>query len=108
MAGTAVALADVKEYLRVEGEHEDALITSLIVAAEQYMAVAGVRPPASGARRALYTLAVCALCLSWHDKRDLVITGTIVADNPALRGIINQLKCSEPPVSNSDTGEGKA
>lgn len=37
------------------------------------------------------------------DLRDATITGTIVADNPAFRQLITQLKLSEPIVSESDT-----
>ena len=63
----------------------------------------GPPPPASGTPRAAqYDLCVNYLVLDGYDRRDVTITGTIVADNPAFRRLINQLKLTEP-VSNSDT-----
>ena len=43
-----------------------------------------------------------AMVLDAYDRRDITITGTIVADNPAFRRLITQLKLTEP-VSNLDT-----
>ena len=42
------------------------------------------------------------MVLDGFDRRDVTITGTIVADNPSFRRLINQLKLTEP-VSNLDT-----
>ena len=58
---------------------------------------AGISPPASGTPRAAqYDLCVNYLVLDGYDRRDVTITGTIVADNPAFRRLINQLKLTEP------------
>ena len=38
-----------------------------------------------------------------YDRRDVSFAGTVTADNPAFRRLVNQLKLSEP-VSNSGTG----
>ncbi len=57
----AVDLLDkVKNYLRVDGEQDDALLASLISAAKEYLANAGMKleDGATEARTALYELAV--------------------------------------------------
>lgn len=83
---------------------EAALLESLYGAAVAYMEQAGVSEPAEGTpRRAQYDLAVNYLVLNSYDQRDPIVTGTIVADNPAFRRVLNQLKLTEPVVSDSDT-----
>ena len=94
-------------YCRIEEPTEEELLTleGLYDAAVGYLEGAGVAEPQEGtARRAQYDLCVNYLVLDGYDRRDVTITGTIVADNPAFRRIINQLKLTEP-VSNSDTVE---
>lgn len=81
-----------------------ALLESLYVAAAAYMEQAGVSEPKDGTlRRAQYDLAVNYLVLDAYDRRETAVAGTAVADNPAFRRIINQLKLTEPVVSESDT-----
>lgn len=83
------ALADVKAYMQVTDDGDDALITSLIEAAEGYLADAGIRP--SEPVDARYALAVSALTLHWYDNRQAVDTN--LTDLPlGLRQVINQLK----------------
>ena len=83
---------------------EKSLLETLYAAAVAYMAQAGVSEPEDGTpRRAQYDLAVNYLVLNAYDQRDTVITGTIVADNPAFRRHLNQLKLTEPVVPESDT-----
>ena len=83
---------------------EAVLLESLYAAAVAYMEQAGVSEPKEGtSRRAQYYLAVNYLVLDAYDQRETVFAGTIVADNPAFRRIMNQLKLSEPVVSESDT-----
>ena len=94
-------------YCRIEAPTEEELLTleGLYDAAVGYLEGAGVAEPQAGtARRAQYDLCVNYLVLDGYDRRDVTITGTIVADNPAFRRLINQLKLTEP-VSNSDTVE---
>ena len=82
---------------------EETLLETLYAAAVAYMDQAGVSEPKEGTpRRSQYDLAVNYLVLDTYDQRDTVITGTIV-DNPAFRRIMNQLKLTEPVVSESDT-----
>ena len=92
-------------YCRIEEPTDEELLTleGLYDAAVGYMEGAGISPPASGTPRAAqYDLCVNYLVLDGYDRRDVTITGTIVADNPAFRRLINQLKLTEP-VSNLDT-----
>ena len=103
----------LKAFCRLDGlsAEEDELLSLLYDAAVGYMTQAGVRePPENTPRRALYDLCVNYLVLDSWDQRDVSITGTIVADKPAFRRRLNQLKMTEPDVSNLDTsgpGEGE-
>lgn len=86
-------------YCRMEEPTEEELLTleGLYDAAVGYMEGAGIREPAAGTPRAAqYDLCVNYLVLDGYDRRDVTITGTIVADNPAFRRLINQLKLTEP------------
>ena len=99
--------AELMAYCRIdalEPGEESLLLETLYAAAVAYMEQAGVSEPKDGTpRRAQYDLAVNYLVLNAYDQRDTVITGTIVADNPAFRRHLNQLKLTEPVVSDSDT-----
>lgn len=76
-----------------------ALIPMLYDAAVGYMEGAGVNVPESGTTRAAqYDLAVNYLVLAGYERREAIITGAIVADNPAFRRLVNQLKLTEPGV----------
>ena len=97
--------AELLAYCRIDAVEtgEAALIQTLYDSALGYMDQAGVSEPAAGTpRRAQYDLCVNYLVLDAYDRRDLTITGTTVAENPAFRRIMNQLKLSEP-VSESGT-----
>lgn len=94
-------------YCRIDAleEGDELLLQGLYEAAVSYMEQAGVSEPKEATpRRAQYDLCVNALVLDGYDRRDMTITGTIVADNPSFRRMIVQLKLTEP-VSDSDTGE---
>lgn len=83
---------------------EAALLELLYSAAVGYLSQAGISEPAEGtARRAQYDLAVNYLVLDGWDRRDVSFVGTIQTDNPAFRRLVNQLKLTEPDVSNLDT-----
>lgn len=106
MALTDERRAALMAYCRIDelDSGEAALLESLYGAAVAYMDQAGVSEPKEGTpRRAQYDLAVNYLVLDAYDQRDTAITGTIVADNTAFRRIMNQLKLTEPVVSESDT-----
>lgn len=72
-----------------------------------YLDDAGVSEPENDdGRRARYDLVVNYLVLDSWERRDTALPGTTVADNPSFRRLINQLKLTEPDVSNLDTGQG--
>lgn len=84
------ALEACKQYMRVDGDHDDTLITSLMAAARLYLQGAGIEEPAENAW--LYDMAVHALTLHYYDHR-----GEEGGDSPlpaGLRLAINQLKHS--------------
>ena len=97
--------AELLAYCRIDAVEtgEAALIQTLYDSALGYIDQAGVSEPAAGTpRRAQYDLCVNYLVLDAYDRRDMTITGTTVAENPAFRRIMNQVKLSEP-VSESGT-----
>lgn len=77
----------------------EALIPALYDAAVGYMAGAGIAPPEAGtARAAQYDLCVNAMVLDGWERREVSLVGTTVAENPAFRRLINQLKLTENAV----------
>lgn len=107
MALTDERRASLLAYCRVEEPTGEELLTleGLYDAAVGYLENAGVsEPPAGTPRRAQYDLAVNFMVLRDYDLRDATIAGTIVADNPAFRRLINQLKLTEN-VSESGTSK---
>ena len=75
---------------------EEELLCHLYDAAVGYMAQAGVRePPEYTPRRAQYDLCVNYLVLDAWERRETAMVATVVADNPAFRRLINQLKLTE-------------
>ena len=98
--------ASLLAYCRIEEPTQGELATleTLYDAAVGYLEGAGVaEPPEGTTRRAQYDLAVNFMVLRDFDLRDATITGTIVADNPAFRRLMTQLKLTGP-VPESDTG----
>ncbi len=78
----------------------EALLPALYEAAVGYLAGAGVAPPPPDTPRAAqYDLAVNYLVLDGWERREASLAGTAVADNPAFRRLINQLKLTEPGVA---------
>ena len=76
------------------------LIPVLYDAAVGHMENAGVGVPEEGTpRRAQYDLAVNYLVLDSWERRETAMVATVVADNPASRRLINQLKLTEPEVA---------
>lgn len=75
------------------------LIPMLYDAAVGYLANAGVSPPSPGTPRAAqYDLCVNYLVLDGYERRETAMVATVVADNPAFRRLVNQLKLTEPRV----------
>lgn len=99
MEWTEERRAALLAYCRIEEPTADETRTleGLYAAAVGYMEQAGVSEPAAGTpRRAQYDLLVDRMVLEGFDQRGTVITGTIVADDPAFRRMMVQLKLSEP------------
>lgn len=113
MAISEERLAALKLYCRIDEDDstENELLNGLYADAVSYLEETGVsEPPSDSPRRAKYDLCVNALVLDSYDNRGTAIHKmSAVADNPAFRRRINQLKLTEPPetenVSNSDTSE---
>lgn len=102
--------AALLRYCRVDPDAEDAaLIDEGYRAAVAYLEQAGVREPrADLLRKNLYDRCVNALVLDYYDLRGTQLAGTALVDNPAFRRSLNQLKLTEPDVSESDTESEEA
>ncbi len=98
MALTEERRKTLKAYCRIDtlDEWEEVLLSSMYDAAEEYMTQAGVSEPPEGTpRRGQYDLLVNALVLDAWDRRDLTFDRSGVADNPALRRMLTQMKLTE-------------
>ena len=90
----------VVNYGKLEEESED-VVSALIDAAEDYLAVAGVTPELAAA--SLYNLAVAGIVTHWHENRAAVDKTSPNDFEPGIRLVINQLKRSCEVVSILDT-----
>ena len=77
-----------KEYLRIDGSHDDNLLKSLILSAKEYMSNAGVKESESE----LYQLAIMMLVTHWYETREQVTGSVPHAITMGLQSIILQLK----------------
>lgn len=99
-ARRAALLAYCKLTELADDPEVEALLPALYEAAVGYLAGAGVAPPPPDTPRAAqYDLAVNYLVLDGWERREASLAGTAVADNPAFRRLINQLKLTEPGVA---------
>lgn len=104
--------AELMAYCRMDetDDSEYNLLDELYEDAVSLLEEAGVsEPPAGTARRSKYNLCIKAIVLDSYDNRGAT-SASAVADNPAFRRRINQLKRTEPdPVAESGSaasGEG--
>ena len=80
------------------------LLEDMCMEAMGYLHGAGVTEPETGSPRLpLYHACVTARVLDAWDNRGAQSGGKGVSDNPAFRRKLNQLKLTEPIVSESDT-----
>ena len=93
---SAVPMEFVVNYGKLEEESED-VVSALIDAAEDYLAVAGVTPELAAA--SLYNLAVAGIVTHWHENRAAVDKTSPNDFEPGIRLVINQLKRSCEVVS---------
>lgn len=109
----AIRKVTLKAFCRLDdiSVEEEELLHHLYDAAVGYMSQAGIRePPRDTPRRAQYDLCVNYLVLDSWDRRDASFVGAASSENPAFRRLLNQMKLTEPDVSNLDTsdpGEGE-
>ena len=80
------------------------LLEDMCMEAMGYLHGAGVTEPETGSPRLpLYNACVNALVLDAWDNRGTQTADKALADNPAFRRRLNQLKLTEPVRSESDT-----
>jgi len=84
-----ISLEEVKTYCRIDGDLEDGLLQSLLQAAKDYLAGAGIDEPEDDVP--LYGLCVKALVLDYYDRRGLTQRPDPY-EVPGVRNAINQLK----------------
>lgn len=102
---TEARKASLMAYCRIDafGPGEEALFQAMYDSSVSYMDQAGVaEPPEGTARRAQYDLCVNALVLDGWDNRGTAEDSRLM-ENPAFRRSLNQLKLTEPDVSDLDT-----
>lgn len=90
----------VVNYGKLEEESES-VVATLIDAAEDYLAGAGVTPELAAA--SLYNLAVAGIVTHWHENRAAVDKTSPDDFEPGVRLVINQLKRNCEIVSILDT-----
>lgn len=93
-------------YCHISDPDADDLLTIEILydSAVGYLTEAGVSQPEDGTtRRAQYDLLVHAMVLDGFDQRGAQSAAGTLTENPSFRRVMNQLRLSEPPVSNLDT-----
>lgn len=89
-------ISELKEYLKVDGTEDDALIKGLQSAAENYLTNAGC---IKDYNNDLYKLAVMLLVSHWYENRQIEqIGGNINKLSFSLQSIIAQLKYCQPGV----------
>ncbi|AHM56405.1 hypothetical protein EAL2_c11070 [Peptoclostridium acidaminophilum DSM 3953] len=85
-----MTLEELKNYLRVDGTEEDALLGSIQIAAEKYLENAGI---AKDYTNDLYSIAVKLLVTHWYENRNAVVVGSISKNMEfSLSSIMAQLK----------------
>lgn len=88
-------LENVKEYLRVDGDHDDKTLGLLIDSAKEYLLNAGAKEQDSKT----YTLAIIMLVTHWYENREQVVGQTANNLTLGLQSIILQLKVGDPSDS---------
>lgn len=106
---TEERLAQLMAYCRLDDltPEEESLLELFYGNAISYMKGAGVQEPADGStRRCQYDLCVNALVLDAWDRRGSSMesrVGQTMTENRSFRLSLNQLKLTEPPVSDLNT-----
>lgn len=91
-----ITLEETKQYLRVDGTEDDALITSLIDAAETYLSNATGNT--FDATNSLAKLFCWVLVTDWYENRELAIGKIGEKIRPIVDSMLAQLShCYQPP-----------
>ncbi len=88
-------ITELKEFLRIDGTDEDALIKGLQTAAEEYLTNAGVNIDYT---KQLYKLSVKILVNHWYDNRMINTDKSVGSISYSLSAMINQLKHTQIEV----------
>lgn len=83
-------LQNVKEYLRVDYDEDDFLITGFITAAKEYLRNAGV---SDGQEGELYNIVVLMLVSLFYENRE--VTDKDIKIPTVINNFITQLSCRE-------------
>lgn len=102
MAIDADRLSIVKNYMRVDGEDENAVIEGMIAACDSYLTGAGITRDVD---TALYDQVVCSMTLTLYDGRyDEKTTAMGAAETATVRMMLTQLKLRSAYDSEEDEG----
>lgn len=107
MAAFSDRQASILSYCRIDDPTPEdlSLLEGFHADAVSYMRNAGVAEPEAGsARLPQYNVCILALVLDAWDNRGIQTADKALANNPAFRRRLNQLKLTEPVRSDSDTG----
>ena len=86
-----LGLSEVKEWLRIDGDEENNLVTSLMSAAESYLHTATGRK-SYGSQTDLAKTVCNYLISNWYENRDFYNPTPNAIRNPALSSMIVQLQ----------------
>lgn len=107
MAAFSDRQASILSYCRIDDPTPEdlSLLEGFHADAVSYMRNAGVAEPEAGsARLPQYNVCILALVLDAWDNRGIQTADKALANNPAFRRRLNQLKLTEPVRSDLDTG----
>lgn len=97
-------LDELKEYLRIDGDDENALLERLVHAAENYLTNAGIKPNYCSD---LYKLAITMLVSHWYENRIIEHSGRYTAKiSFGFDTIITQLRYCQ--AQEEEQGEQKS
>lgn len=95
-------LEELKEYLRIDDNEQDALLEGIVQAAETYLVNAGIKVNYSSD---LYKLAVMLLVSHWYENRIIEHSGRYTSKvNFGFETIITQLRYCQ--AQNDEQGSG--
>jgi uncharacterized phage protein (predicted DNA packaging) len=85
-------LEELKDFLRIDTDEEDKILSSFLLSAKQFLLNAGIK---ENEENALYNLAINILVCGWYDDRNPTNPSAKNTSAFALKSIITQLKCCQ-------------